>query len=355
MPSRAETRIQPAPFLQVGGVNQRVYPTELPAHQYANLDGVFPEFAGLQSRLFGKRLLKKYDDPIYGIFQFWTPMGYGGGLYQFSGSLDYGIWLTPNSIITLDPLPGGFDGGDMTLDDFGQGFGGNFGYGNPNACVISFLNGSTNHGACQASPSPQNTPNDSNGGPAGQGKKCKWTKGTNITIAIPPPDDTQFGTWTVQVVTTEGQLPFPVNPTTPTQRPTSYSPGSSGFGNIWFASCDSASAKINLGGGVYQVRQGADSENTLGNLDLSAHIDPANPPSLIEFQVRHNGNAPFDLLWVSYAGGIPDDWSSIPIDVWNYINTNYRTDPNPLGGGFIISDFIVLQQVRLTYSGVVCQ
>lgn len=356
MPSRAESRIAPVPLLTVGGVNQRAYPTELPPHEFGNLDGVFPEFAGLQSRMFGKRLLKKYDDPIYGIFQFWTPQGYGGGLYQFNGSLDFGIWLTPNSTITLDPLPGAFDGGGMTLDDFGQSYGSNFGYGAPNTCVLSFLNGSSDHSSCNPPPSPANTPDDHNGGPAGQGKKCKWTQGNDLEISIPVPEDTQFGTWSMGPTHTgSGPLPYPIPPSIPTQRPTAYSPGGGGFGNIWFASCDSTSAKVNLGGGAWSEIQSASSQNTTGTLDISGSIDPDNPPSLIEILVRHNGNAPFVSTWMPFAGGTPDDWSAVPIDVWDYIQTTYRTDPNPVGGGFVISDFVVLDRIRFSYHSRVCE
>lgn len=172
--SRRESSLQPIALRTVAGVNQRVRATELPLHQFPTLEGVFPEFAGLQSRVWGKRLLQKYDEAVYGIHQFWTPMGYGVGLYQFDGSLDYGPWLTPNSSFDLSIPDLGFDGGGMTLDEFGLPYGANFGYGTDNTCVISFLNGSTDHSSCQDPPAPADTPNDSNGGPAGQGRRCRW-------------------------------------------------------------------------------------------------------------------------------------------------------------------------------------
>lgn len=352
--SDRETRLAPITLNTIGGIDERVYPTELKPQEYSALNGVFPEFAGLQSRLFGKRLLAKYAGALYGIYQFWTPMGYGVGLYQFTGTLDYGVWLTPVSAIVLDSLPGGYDGGDMTLDDFGQGYGENFGYSNVNTCVLSFLNGSSNHSSCNPAASPAATPNDSNGGPAGQGRHCRWTTGTQTVAAMPAPKNTMFGTWTIGGNNPSGPTPYPVQPTQSTQRPTAYSPGSSPFGNIWFAQCDTKSAKFQIVGGNWIETQQADSQNTLGTLDLSSLVDPANPPSSIEFQVRHNASAPFDLLWVGFGGPAPTDYSNIPLDVWGFIRPSYRTDPNPAGGGFVISDFIQIQQVRLNYNGRVC-
>lgn len=351
--SNRETSLAPATLLTIGGVNERAYITELPPQTFNALNGVFPEFAGLQSRLFGKRLLEKYANSIYGIYQFWTPMGYGVGLYQFTGTLDYGIWLTPSSAIILPPLPGGYDGGDMTLDDFGQGYGENFGYGDVNTCVLSFLNGSSNHVSCNPAASPANIPNDSNGGPAGQGKHCRWTTGTQTVFAMPAPKSTMFGSWTDGGTNPSGPVPYPVSPSLSTQRPTTYSAGGGPFGNIWYAQCDSKSAKFQIVGGNWEETQQADSQNTFGLLDLSSLVDPANPPSFIEFQVRHNASAPFDLVWMGF-GSIPTDYGNIPLDTWNFINPNYRTDPNPAGGGFVISDFIQIQQVRLSYNGRVC-
>jgi len=176
--SRRETQIQPLSLLTVGGVNQRVRSTELQPHEYVTLEGVFPEFAGLQSRIWGKRLLQKYPGPIFGIYQFWTPQGYGGGLYQFQDTIDFGYWLTPYARFDFSLPSLDFDGGGMTLDDFGNGYGENFGYGDVNTCVLSFLEGGTDHSACAPPPAPAGTPDDSNGGPAGQGRNCKWVGGS---------------------------------------------------------------------------------------------------------------------------------------------------------------------------------
>lgn len=173
MPSQRETRVKPVTLLAISGVNQRVNRTELNPQEWSDLQGVFPEFAGLQSRLWGKRLLKKYASSIYGIHQFWTPQGYGGGLYQFTGTLDFGTWLTPISVFDLTPLDLGIDLGGYTLDDFGN-TGPNFDWGPQSACVLSFLEGGTDHSSCAPAPTNISTPDDSNGGPAGQGKKCAY-------------------------------------------------------------------------------------------------------------------------------------------------------------------------------------
>lgn len=353
--SRRESRVKGISLTTIGGVNERVRDVELPLHEYTRIEGLFPEFAGLQSRMWGKRVLEKYAEAIYGIHQFWTPQGYGGGLYQFDGKLDYGQWLTPTSNFDLTIPPLSFDGGGMTLDEFGLPYGSNFGYGTDNTCLISFLNGSTDHSACNPPPAPADTPNDSNGGPAGQGRKCRWTQGTPTTIGIPAPNDTMFGVWNSPANTfPSGPVPYPVEPTVPAEKPSIYSPGSSGFGNIWFAQAQSVAQKINLGFGNWIESQTANSQNTKGNLDLSSVIDPANPPSLIEVEVRHNGNFPFVREWVMLTGAYVDPtFTAIPIDVYDYIQPNYRHDDGGLGG-YINSDFVVLERIRLSYNGRVC-
>lgn len=354
MASRAESRIQPVPFLTVGGVNQRVYPTELSPAEYGNVVGVFPEFAGLQSRIFGKRLLQKYTDGVYSIYQFWTPMGYGVGLYQFTGTMDYGTWLTPNSSINLDPLPLGIDGGGMSLDEFGNGYGSNFGYGDVNTCTLSFLNGSSDHSSCNPPASPVDDPNDTNGGPAGQGRKCSYTHGTNMDIAIPSPNGTMYGTWSTQQLIPSGPTPPPLIPTIPTQRPTSYTAGGGPLGNVWLASGEQGSQKVNLGFGSWIDDQTADSQNTTGTLDLTPYVDPSNPPGLIEIQVQHNSVAPFDQFWIPLQTGLITDYSAVAIDVWDYLDTRYSTKPSSLNG-LVIGDFILFTRIRFTYGGRHCK
>lgn len=164
--SQRETKVASVPFNFIGGINQRVRITELKPEEYANLQGTFPEFTGLQSRLWGKRLLKKYVDSIYGIYQFWSPYGYGAGLYQFTGTLDAGPWIAPISNFDFlnkanDTIPDLIPG-DLTLpslitiDENGFSFG-PLGQDSFNSTIFT----------------PLGTPDDTNGGPAGQGKSCQ--------------------------------------------------------------------------------------------------------------------------------------------------------------------------------------
>lgn len=142
MPIR-ETQIKPAIHTTVGGVNQRVQSTELPAHEYENQDSVFPEFAGLQSKLWGKRTLAKYADSIYGIYQFWTPQGYGVGLYQFNDKLDAGQWQTPTGHFPgISDLPPSvtFDPDMFTYDELGNHPGG-YSIGGSDSLVVDPANG----------------------------------------------------------------------------------------------------------------------------------------------------------------------------------------------------------------------
>ncbi len=171
--SQRQTRLKPVPLLAIGGTNQRVRDTELSSHEYSLIEGAFPEFAGLQSRVWGKRLLAKYPDSVYGIHQFWTPYGYGGGLYQFDGLLDFGPWLTPTSNFDLTPPLLPFDGGNMTVDDFGD-YGGRFGYGTANTCLISAKEEGTIASSCGPGLTYTRLPGDYNGGPGGQGNRCLW-------------------------------------------------------------------------------------------------------------------------------------------------------------------------------------
>lgn len=167
MPRRETIQQNDKVLLSLGTVNQRLNDVELPDADYSNIEGTFPEFSGLQSRIWGKRTLAKFASQVRGIYQFWTPLGYAGGVYQFSSELDFGKWLTPISkfpSLTLPPSKP-FDASGYTLDDFGWSNGLNFGIGDTGAT-----------GA--------NLPNDYNGGPAGQGTRCQWqTVTTNYTSA----------------------------------------------------------------------------------------------------------------------------------------------------------------------------
>lgn len=159
MPER-EQKTKGVALIALAGVNERLLPVELPAPEWTLIEGTFPEFAGLQSRLFGKRLLAKYAESIYSIFQFWTPLGYGRGLYQFTNTIDSGLWTTPTSNFIIPAIPPSlpFDGEGLTVDDFG-GKGGSGGGGISEVVIIW---------------TPVDVPNDTNGGPAGQGRRCRW-------------------------------------------------------------------------------------------------------------------------------------------------------------------------------------
>lgn len=354
--SRRTSQLQPVSLIAVAGVNQRMRATELPLHQYPNLEGVFPEFAGLQSRVWGKRLLQKYATGIYGIHQFWLPQGYGGGLYQFDGTLDFGQWLTPNSSFDLSVPPLGFDGGNMTYDEFGNPYGSNFGYGTDNTCLISFLNGSSDHSSCAPPPSPADTPNDHNGGPAGQGRSCQWSIGDVLETASVPVAGYLFGSDSEHQITAAGPLPYPIFPSLTATEPVIYSAAAGPFGFIWYGSYSEQSYKINLGFGSWQDHQLWESASTRGTLNLAAVIpDPINhPPISVELKIRHNGNPPFVHEWVPLAEGLTAGATTVEISMWDYIVRNYETGPHPLGGGFFYRDFVVIEGIRANYNGRQC-
>lgn len=186
MPSQRETQKKSLTLIAVAGINQRDRDVELPLSQYSFLQGVFPEFTGLQSRIWGKRTLEKYAGAIYGIYQFWSPYGYGVGLYQFAGTTDYGVWLTPTTEIQIALIPNpslSVDGGGFTVNEFGYSYGSNFGYADPNVCGLTFSATGTQQTACILPPTPAGTPDDHNGGPAGQGRQCHWSQ-TQVGLSI---------------------------------------------------------------------------------------------------------------------------------------------------------------------------
>lgn len=186
MPSQRESQKKPLLLSAVAGINQRDRDVELPPSQYSLIQGTFPEFAGLQSRLWGKRTLAKYSGAIYSIYQFWSPYGYGIGLYQFTSEMDYGTWLTPTTEIETALLPNpslSVDGGNFTVNEFGYGYGANFSYANPNVCGLIFTSTGTEQINCISEPAPVSIPDDHNGGPAGQGRKCRWVT-TGIPISL---------------------------------------------------------------------------------------------------------------------------------------------------------------------------
>jgi hypothetical protein len=106
----------------LGGVNERVQATELKPSEWSRIGGAWPEFQGLQARLWGKGVWAKYDKPVMGMFQFWTPLGYAGGTLQLGDNLGFGDWIIPGSVFpdltiipTLDTDLGGY-----TIGDFGN-------------------------------------------------------------------------------------------------------------------------------------------------------------------------------------------------------------------------------------------
>lgn len=351
MPSQRETRIGPISFLSLGGTNERVRSTELPPSDYSEIVGTFPEFAGLQGRIFGKRILHKFAKSVYSIYQFWTPMGYGAGLYQ-SDVIDYGPWPPPGGPIVLPPLPPGILVGGGTKPDLGTP--------DPpdNYCTIDFDSFGSYHVSCPVI-NYIDIPSDFTGSPAGPGTTCYWQQGTTVEVACPSPSNTMFGTFLDETFHDDGPPPppYPTGIEKSPSQPSVYSPGESGFGNIWYASCEAYSYMTNLTGGRWRITQGARSECTKGDLDLSSIIDPAHPPSSIEMLIRHNGNAPFDHTWVD-SGISPyqctGQVASIPINMWAYCKPGYFKGDNPLGGGFVARDFVVIEALRLHYSGRVC-
>lgn len=74
-----------------GGINQRVLRTE--ALDFSSFDGTFPLNVGIQTRSYGKATLQRFNNPVQAIFQFFTPQGYGVGIYQTNNSVDLSPWL----------------------------------------------------------------------------------------------------------------------------------------------------------------------------------------------------------------------------------------------------------------------
>lgn len=219
MPSQRETQKKTLTLKTVAGINERELDVELPPEQYSAQQGLFPEFAGLQSRLWGKRTLTKFANSVYSIYQFWSPYGYGAGLYQFNTTLDYGIWLTPTTEIETALLSNpalSVDGGGFTVDNFGYGYGSNFGYSDPNVCGLVFAAGGTQQISCILEPAPVSTPDDRNGGPAGQGRHCKWvSSGVGIGLDVYAVSAVYGDTGAQDVVIGHGpiiQVPLPAIP-----------------------------------------------------------------------------------------------------------------------------------------------
>lgn len=84
-----------------GGVNQRVLRFE--GQDFSELEGSWPEFAGIQSRINGKGLLTTTGSAVKAIFQTWTPYGYGFGYYQTDINVSTDNWKV--APFNIDPSP----------------------------------------------------------------------------------------------------------------------------------------------------------------------------------------------------------------------------------------------------------
>lgn len=364
--SRRESAVAPTILSAIGGVNQRVRDTELPLHEYPKIEGVFPEFAGLQSRLWGKRLLQKYDEAVYGIHQFWTPQGYGAGLYQFEGTVDYGQWLTPTSNLGLNIPPLGVDGGGFTLDEWGYGYGENFGYGNVNTCTLSFLNGGTDHSVCNPPPSPANTPDDSNGGPAGQGKRCYWTpdgdtsehsiagyavsgltgQTTFATFNVNPPWNEPYST----VPLPRRPPPIEAGPTKPTYN----------FSQIRLTANLGSQSLMGAIGSNWFFRYEGGSQCGSVVFDFSPLIVGALPGTAdIYIEHRNSTGGPWEQgEWIPVPMNFdgppgPQRYNSYLLDLWDFMTWG-RYEINNGNNGVTTSDEIQVSKIRFNYRVRIC-
>lgn len=322
--SRRETRSKPEIFTAVGGVNQRVYDTELKREEYSLLEGVFPELAGLQGRLYGKRLLSKYASSVYSIFQFWTPLGYGSGLFQFTGDLRIGPWITPISKFDLDLDDLKWDENYFTVDEFGNPPGHDY-------------------------PGIDQIPNDVNGGPVGQGASCGWELvGTPIAIGK---SNFTFGDDGEVVDNIEGIDPHPLPLTAFPQYPSPIMNGQGSYGGHLVAYRSADSEKFNLGGGNWRAVQSWRSYTQKAVLDFSeAQPLPSDPPPLfIKLTFAIHPNAPFEYYdavvpvtfdtYNEHTGIVQEgNFRAFPFDPWGYIiNDNPALNGN---NGFSYSSFI---------------
>lgn len=351
--SQRETLAKPYGILSLGGVNERLVATELPLSDFSYLEGTYPERTGQHTRMPGKRLLAKYADPIKGLAQFWTPLGYAQGLYQFDSKLSAGPWLTPTSNIVIPALPSAlpFDGGNMSYDDFGNPYGGPLG--EPNVCVIGFVGENSAHRQCGIEPSNIGTPDDTNGGSAGQGTHCRWeltpvvisyTK-SNFLIGTDGHDDSG----------TEGPTPFPKPLTVMYSKPGTYTPGQGTYNANLVAYGDASSSKINIGFGNYVWGEGWHSYNQKATLNLSNLIIDGEVPVLVSMTIARNANAPFVffeiILPISF--GLGGNYTAFEFDPWNYLNTS-PVEVGPVNGGFTRSDFINAGAITAYFNRRVC-
>lgn len=364
--SQRETASKPFVISAIHGVNDRFVATELPLSDFSLVEGVFPQYEGMQTRIFGKRLLAKYADPIYGIYQFWSPVGYATGLYQFEGKLDSGPWLTPTSNIVIPALPAavGFDGGGMSLDDFGNYYGGPVGI--PNVCIIGFVGQNSADVQCGVVPEAVGTPNDDNGGPAGQGKTCSWTEGSvdvDVNLYIFQKLRATDGAYTLRVdVSNAGNPIFGCNSYPPLPVPIN--------GNVSFTSYPSVTIS-----GAIQSQQFLTStwtfvpdwtipgcDGTVSTFQFASIT--INDRIRFNFAALQNENFfPFriSMLATKSEGSVeiplPVNYAALDADV-NIDMLTYRgtgtQSPFDSGRGFQRLDFVTVSQLRIYYRQRVC-
>lgn len=388
--SQRELRSKALILTTVGGVNERDRDTELPGEQYSSLSGVFPEFAGLQSRIWGKRLHQKFDGAVYGIFQFWTPLGYGVGLYQFSnlvdnGYVDRGFWLPPLSnfdfSLNLDygygytPFVGvggagglgrgsfsklPFDAGYLTLDDFGGAYGFNFGYGDLNACTLSFLNGGTNHAICNSlmneigGATASNLPNDNSNSPTEHGRECRYElQAEEISYGV---SDFEIGVAGENTNGLEGAFPYPKPLTVSASKPENFISGQGTYGGALVAYHFAESRKVGIIGG-FAWNEDWSSYDQKAVLDLSAAISAQEEiPVFVTITFAKNANAPFEYFEAILQGlnfGEFANYQEYPFDPYDYLDLTSAPALNG-NGGYTKTDFIDGEIIKAYYSRKVC-
>lgn len=358
--SQHETRIKPDTHLVVGGVNQRVFDTELQPHEYSMLDGVFPDFAGAQTRLWGKRLHQKFAQSVYGIHQFWTPLGYGGGLYQFDDSIDFGPWLTPTIEIVLTPIELPIDGGNLTIEEWGTPT-----WQTPNTCLLSFLNGSTDHSSCNPPVVVVGVPVDNNGSPIGGGTNCRWTDDGEPTehALAPLVVSGSNGTSGFSQLNTEPPINEPYSPVPPSRRLPQIEntkPIYANSGSVLVASASSSSNMGHVPFVGYNFRYEGNAAGGNAVIDFTPVVDMGHLPGRAELFVEHlNSVAAWEGEWIQVpihfdgGGEIDYRYNSFKLDLWDYVVQGRVTVENG-GNGYNLSDSVRVQKARFIFRVRVC-
>ncbi len=321
-------------LLNVGSVNERVQGTELPDNEWSALWGIFPDFTGEQARIWGKRALAKYANAIYGIYQFWTPLGYAAGIYQYTGTVDFGKWTTTSTKLDLTiPTSTNFDGGNISLDDFGQEFNRTADVSSPNVCTFNFSQFLATHQYCGLTITGANLPNDSNGSPAGQGKKCKWTNVVTSYNMLALAAGQLHGTATVNTSAPATNPPFVPNPIPLPPVPSlTYIAGS--------LSLPFAHYQLNGTGILSPPTQffGAVCENWITSIDFTSALSLFQGKEAQTFatvtvgQSTNGGGAVTSEFPLDIDFSDPVSYAFVTIDASNYLPAQVVTHPgNPVG------------------------